>query len=314
MKGRVILTAGEMRAAEARSIAAGTSVETLMERAGQAAAAAIRRFAGPMPALVLCGPGNNGGDGYVVARALAAAGQDVRVAAAGEPRTPAAKAARAAWGGEVHDIADVEPAPLLIDSLFGTGLTRGLERDVAAALEALAGMARITAAIDLPSGVSTDDGAILSPVPDCDLAVTFQTLKPAHLLQPAARHMGRIVVADIGIEAASDLHEIARPRLAAVHWWQLKKITAHYYLDTAKRLVLAAHKAASFIHHVQPVVVQHGNLIYYQRVGFLDDLAPPLGHVFHEALRQIVQHAYSRPRMDSRAAQMRRSQAGSRRH
>lgn len=215
MKGRVILTAGEMRAAEARSIAAGTSVETLMERAGQAAAAAIRRFAGPMPALVLCGPGNNGGDGYVVARALAAAGQDVRVAATGEPKTAAASAARAAWGREVHALADVEPAPLLIDSLFGTGLTRGLLRDAAAELEALAGMARITAAIDLPSGISTDDGAILSPVPDCDLTVTFQTLKPAHLLQPAARHMGRIVVADIGIEAASDLHEIARPRLAA---------------------------------------------------------------------------------------------------
>ena len=70
-------------------------------------------------------------------------------------------------------------------------------------------------AIDLPSGVATDDGAILSPVPDYDLTITFQTLKPSHLLQPAARHMGRIVVADIGIAAASELTEIGRPRSRA---------------------------------------------------------------------------------------------------
>ena len=71
MTGRVILTAAEMRAAEAAAIAAGTPVEELMERAGKAAAEAIWRYAGPLPALVLCGPGNNGGDGYVIARELA---------------------------------------------------------------------------------------------------------------------------------------------------------------------------------------------------------------------------------------------------
>jgi hydroxyethylthiazole kinase-like uncharacterized protein yjeF len=186
-----------------------------MERAGTAAAEAIRRFAGPLPALILCGPGNNGGDGYVVARALRAAGQEVRVAATGEPKTPAARAARESWGGPVGAIADAEPAPLLVDSLFGTGLARPLDGDLVATWEALAGQARVNAAIDLPSGVATDDGALLSPVPRCDLTVTFQTLKPAHLLQPAARHMGRIVVADIGIAAASELHEIGRPRLSA---------------------------------------------------------------------------------------------------
>jgi hydroxyethylthiazole kinase-like uncharacterized protein yjeF len=68
-------------------------------------------------------------------------------------------------------------------------------------------------AVDLPSGVATDDGAILSPVPDCDLTVAFASLKPAHLLQPAARHMGRIVIADIGIEPESELRRIERPRL-----------------------------------------------------------------------------------------------------
>jgi ADP-dependent NAD(P)H-hydrate dehydratase / NAD(P)H-hydrate epimerase len=95
--GRPILTAAEMRAAEEQAIAAGTPVELLMERAGLAAAEAIWRFAGPMPALILCGPGNNGGDGYVVARALRERGVDVAVAALAAPVTQAAKAAAAAY-------------------------------------------------------------------------------------------------------------------------------------------------------------------------------------------------------------------------
>ena len=213
MTGRPILTAAEMRAAEERVTAAGTSVELLMERAGAAAADAIWRLAGPMPALVLCGPGNNGGDGYVIARLLAERGAEVRVAALAEPATPAAQAARQAWGGAVCPLASVEPAPLLIDCLFGTGLKRPL--DDAAKLLRLAERARLKVAIDLPSGVATDYGAILSPVPDFDLTVTFGALKPAHLLQPAARHMGRIVLADIGVEAGTQLHEISRPHLPA---------------------------------------------------------------------------------------------------
>jgi hydroxyethylthiazole kinase-like uncharacterized protein yjeF len=191
MSGRAILTAAEMRAAEEAAIAAGTGVEMLMERAGKAAAEAIWRYAGPLPALVLCGPGNNGGDGRVVARELRARGVAVR---------------EAAW----NDL-DGEGAPLLIDALFGTGLSRPLDERLARRLAELAGRAEVRVAIDLPSGVSTDDGAILSPVPDYDLTITFQTLKPSHLLQPAARHMGRLVVADIGIAATSRLAEIARP-------------------------------------------------------------------------------------------------------
>ena len=195
MTGRVILTAAEMRAAEAAVIGQGISVEELMERAGKAAAEAIWRYAGPIRALVLCGPGNNGGDGRVIARELRGRGMDVKSASLGDSH----------W----------EPAPLLIDALFGTGLSRPLDGAVAQRLLALAGQARVKVAIDLPSGAATDDGSLLSPVPDFDLTVTFQTLKPSHLLQPAARHMGRIVVADIGIPAASRLAEIARPEAAA---------------------------------------------------------------------------------------------------
>ncbi len=207
----IVLTAEEMRAAEARAIEEGTPVETLMDRAGIAAAEAIGVYAGPIPALVLCGPGNNGGDGYVIARALRERGAEVKVAALAEPTTPAASAAREAWDGPVASLDEAEPAPLLVDALFGTGLRRPF--DQADRLLALAGAARIRVAIDLPSGVATDDGALLSPVPDYDLTITFQTLKPSHLLQPAARHMGRIVVADIGIAATSELMTVERPRL-----------------------------------------------------------------------------------------------------
>ena len=91
---RPILTAQAMRAAEEAAIDGGTSVETLMERAGQALAEAVWRFAGPMPALILCGSGNNGGDGYVAARHLAARGFEVRVAALAEPTSDAAKWAK----------------------------------------------------------------------------------------------------------------------------------------------------------------------------------------------------------------------------
>jgi hydroxyethylthiazole kinase-like uncharacterized protein yjeF len=212
---RPVLTAAEMRSAEADTIAAGTPAMELMERAGAAAAEAIWRFAGPVPALVLCGPGNNGGDGYVIARILAERGAKVRVAAFAEPKTPDARAARSAWSGPVEALAEAEPAPLLVDALFGTGLARPLDSALSGRLLDLASAARLRIAIDLPSGIATDDGAILSPVPDFDLTISFATLKPSHLLQPAARHMGRLVVADIGVEADSALREIGRPKLRA---------------------------------------------------------------------------------------------------
>jgi hydroxyethylthiazole kinase-like uncharacterized protein yjeF len=214
MSDKVILTAAEMRAAEEVAIRSGTPVQELMERAGKAAAEATWRHAGPLPTLVLCGPGNNGGDGYVVARELRARGMNVRVAALAEPKSDAAQAARESWGGPVETLAEATPAPLLVDALFGTGLGRALDGSVAERLAALAGAAEVRVAIDLPSGVATDDGILLSPVPAFDLTITFQTLKPSHRLEPAARFMGRIVIADIGIAASSALCEIARPRFA----------------------------------------------------------------------------------------------------
>ncbi|HEU0135383.1 MAG TPA: NAD(P)H-hydrate dehydratase [Allosphingosinicella sp.] len=210
---RFILTSAEMRSAEDEAISEGTPAALLMERAGAAAAEAIARFAGTVPALVLCGPGNNGGDGYVIARRLAERGSKVRVAALAEPATAEARAARSSWTGPVEEISGASAEPLLVDALFGTGLARPLDEALSGRLAFLAAQARVRVAVDLPSGVSTDDGAILSPIPHFDMTVTFAALKPSHLLQPAARHMGRLAIADIGIEAESRLAAIGRPRL-----------------------------------------------------------------------------------------------------
>ena len=209
-----MLTAEAMRAAEQRAIDAGTSVETLMERAGAALAEAAYRYVGKIPALVLCGPGNNGGDGYVAARHLAQRGAQVRIAALDEPKSPAARRARTQWTGDVEPLDETTArAPLLIDALFGTGLKRGLEDVAQEQLSRLAAAARVTVACDLPSGVESDSGLELSPVPSFDLTVTFAALKPAHRLSPSMHKCGRLVLGDIGISAESDWFEIGAPHL-----------------------------------------------------------------------------------------------------
>jgi hydroxyethylthiazole kinase-like uncharacterized protein yjeF len=195
-----IVTGAEMRAAEAAAIASGTSAFALMQRAGVAAADAVAAYCGPAPTLVLTGPGNNGGDGYVVAQTLAARGWPVRVAALAPPATDAARAAAAGWAGPVESIATARPARILVDALFGTGLTRPLDATLVEAIQRLAA-GSIAVALDLPSGAATDDGACLSPLVACSLTVTFGALKPSHLLYPAAASMGRVVIADIGLGA-----------------------------------------------------------------------------------------------------------------
>jgi hydroxyethylthiazole kinase-like uncharacterized protein yjeF len=214
MSGRPILTAEAMRAAEQAAIDGGTTVEQLMERAGAALAEAVYRFAGPLPALVLCGPGNNGGDGYVAARHLAERGVQVRVAALADPNSEAAQSARSQWAGEVETLsATTAGAPLVIDSLFGTGLKRGLEASAIEQLTRLTREAVVKIACDVPSGVDSDSGAELSEVPAFDMTVAFGALKPAHLLYRAMHKCGRLVLADIGVTAEAKWHEIAPPLL-----------------------------------------------------------------------------------------------------
>ncbi|KQM70705.1 bifunctional ADP-dependent NAD(P)H-hydrate dehydratase/NAD(P)H-hydrate epimerase [Sphingomonas sp. Leaf20] len=214
IEGQPVLTAAEMRGAEEAVIATGISIDTLMDRAGTRIAHAVRRLAGANAVLILCGPGNNGGDGYVAARVLADLGATVRVAALSEPRTDAAKAARAGWGGPVETLGDARPAPVLVDALFGTGLTRPLDA-AAVQLRALADAANLSIALDLPSGLATDTGTALSTPPVFDLTLAPGAVKPAHLLQPAARYCGTIRLLDIGVPVTSQAAVLAPPVLAA---------------------------------------------------------------------------------------------------
>lgn len=193
-------------------MATGVSVDELMARAGDALAHAVWRFGGGHPVLVLCGPGNNGGDGYVAARQMRALGLDVRLAALGPPMTDVAQRAAAGWSGAIDSLDKVEAAPVVLDCLFGTGLSRPLDANCAAALNRLRAAARFMVAADLPSGVGTDDGAPLGAVP-VDLTMALGALKPAHLLHPAAALCGHIRVADIGLSADSPVHVLPRPQL-----------------------------------------------------------------------------------------------------
>ncbi len=214
MNARPILTAAAMRAAEQSTIDSGASVEQLMERAGAALAEATLRFAGKPPVLIVAGPGNNGGDGYVAARHLAERGVSVRVAAVAEPNRAAARSARSQWPGQVEALGpETAGAPVLIDALFGTGLKKALEDSLIKQLSRLAHAASARIACDLPSGVAADSGELLSATPKFDLTVVFGALKPAHRLMPAMAHCGRVVTADIGLAVTSEWFEIGRPAL-----------------------------------------------------------------------------------------------------
>jgi NAD(P)H-hydrate epimerase len=198
-----LLTNAEMAATDAAAVAAGVPGITLMENAGASVARAIATRFAPRPTLVLCGPGNNGGDGFVAARHLAAGGWPVRVAllgARGRLRGDAALAA-AAWDGDVLPLDPklLEGAEIVVDGLFGAGLARPLDGIARDTIEAAGRSAAPVVAIDVPSGVHGDTGAVLGAAAECALTVTFHRAKPGHFLLPGRGHVGELVVADIGI-------------------------------------------------------------------------------------------------------------------
>ncbi len=143
MAGTEIITTDEMRRADDAAIRAGTPGLTLMHRAGSAVAGRALALSGEGPILVLCGPGNNGGDGFVAARVLAEAGRDVAVALLGDrdALTGDAAAAAAEWPGPVADAAEAEPRgfTLVVDALFGAGLSRPLDGAAASLVERVNG-------------------------------------------------------------------------------------------------------------------------------------------------------------------------------
>ena len=257
-----VLTVAQMRAAEQALIAGGVPVDALMQRAGRGAADWVWRMAAGRPVTVLCGPGNNGGDGYVIAQALCERGLAVQVVAASEPRTSAARTARDLYAGAILSDEAEPTGTVLVDCLFGSGLTRPLD---AADLERLGRLARhhpVRIAIDLPSGIDSDTGARLNPdLPDWHLTIALGAWKPAHFLMPAMATMGQRRLVGIGCAAVADAAQVVgRPGLTA------PAATAHKYtrglvalvagaMPGAARLAAAAAQGAGagYVRLVQPL-------------------------------------------------------------
>jgi hydroxyethylthiazole kinase-like uncharacterized protein yjeF len=216
MTAAQVLTAAQMRAAEQALFDAGTSVSDLMEIAAGGAAEWIRRVAAGRSVTVLCGPGNNGGDGYVIARRLREAGNAVTVIAPLDPATDAAKEARRRWGGAVST-AGGAGGEVFVDCLFGSGLARPLVAEHALLLRDLAARHRVRVAVDLPSGVVSDTAAVLNDkLPAFDLTLALGAWKLAHWRLPGRALMGQMRLVPIGIaevEGAAQL--VGRPRISA---------------------------------------------------------------------------------------------------
>lgn len=264
IEGLPIVTAAAMRAAENAVFAGGVPQADLMERAGAAVAREAARFAMGRPVLVLAGPGNNGGDACVAARLLAKSGHDVMVAALGEAKEGAAAAMRAQWTGKVVDLADAPARPIVVDGLFGTGLTRPLAPDVAGHLQRLVTAAHFTLAIDLPSGMDTDLGRDLGAA-GATVTLALGAFKPAHLLGDGLDRCGHVLLDDIGIPIATVWLKVAMPRLSTPGSHS-QKYTRGLVAVLEGRMPGAARLASN--------AALHGGAGYVVRVGEEDGQGP----------------------------------------
>jgi NAD(P)H-hydrate epimerase len=208
-----LLTPVEMSLADRLAVEAGVASLALMERAGAAVAQAIRDRYAPCRTLVLCGPGNNGGDGFVAARHLSEAGWPVTLALFGDRARLRGDAAAMAsrYHREVHSAAPgiVAGHDLIVVALFGAGLSKPVEGEAAGLIEAVNAAGLPVVAVDLPSGIDGATGAERGVAVHAALTVTFFRLKPGHLLYPGRARCGEIVLADIGIPPG--VLEIVKP-------------------------------------------------------------------------------------------------------
>ena len=221
-----LLTCAQMAMADAATIAAGRSGIDLMEAAGRAVADVVLERHLARPLVVLCGPGNNGGDGFVAARLLHEAGWPVQVALLGDRGALRGDAAWAsqAWKGPVMALSLdlLHGRPLVIDALFGAGLHRPIDGVAGEIIDRMNVEALRVISVDVPSGLHGDSGIVLGRAPMAECTVTFFRGKPGHYSVEGLRHCGTLRVADIGV-AQSVLAEIA-PQLwlnAPALWQQL---------------------------------------------------------------------------------------------
>ncbi|MGE0063149.1 MAG: NAD(P)H-hydrate dehydratase [Xanthobacteraceae bacterium] len=219
-----LLTTAEMAEADRLTIAGGVPGIDLLERAGAAVADAVAALAAGKTVTVVAGPGNNGGDGFVAARRLMERGYAVRLALVGDRGRLEGDAALAAarWSGPVEgaDPAALAAADIAVDALFGAGLAREVEGLPRAMIEAINALGKPVIAVDLPSGINGDSGAVMGAAVRATGTVTFFRRKPGHLLLPGRLHCGRLQVTDIGIP--SRVLETVRPQTFANEpslWW-----------------------------------------------------------------------------------------------
>jgi ADP-dependent NAD(P)H-hydrate dehydratase / NAD(P)H-hydrate epimerase len=252
-----ILTPQHMYQADALAVASGIPSLKLMENAGRAVVAAIIKRYKKCAVAVICGPGNNGGDGFVVARLLAAKKWTVRVYLVGERTRLKGDAAvmAAKWKGRVGTFKDFENNiggksghRLIVDAIYGAGLNRDFPGYLA---DGMHGAAIPIVAIDVPSGIDGLTGQVRNACPIADVTVTFFRKKPAHLLQPGRRLCGEIVVADIGIadEIADALpiriYENAKPDLPDVRAFEHKYQRGHALVWSGPELNTGAARLAA---------------------------------------------------------------------
>jgi NAD(P)H-hydrate epimerase len=199
-----LLTSEEMGQADRLAMEGEVPGLELMENAGRAVADEVAtRFPDASEVAVLCGPGNNGGDGFVAARHLLDRGYRVRLGFKGEPNRlpPDAASMAKAWTGAVEPLSAelLSRAEIVVDALFGAGLARPIEGDFAALIETVNAGGLPVVAVDVPSGVDGTTGAVKGIAVRALATVTFFRLKPGHLLLPGRALCGETRVADIGI-------------------------------------------------------------------------------------------------------------------
>jgi len=198
-----LLSACQMRAAEQYMITHGLQSYALMQRAGEAVAAYVASYYKARKILVLCGTGNNGGDGFILAQNLLAGGENVSIALWGEVKSLKGDAAKAAaqYKGKVIPLAKamLNGNPLIIDALFGAGLTRPVEGAAAQLIHKINATRLDVIAVDIPSGVQGDTGEILGVAISAAITLTFAYKKYAHVLMPGRIMCGEVIVADIGV-------------------------------------------------------------------------------------------------------------------
>ncbi len=215
MSSSQVLTVSQMQAAEQAIFDEGTSVDELMRIAGTGAAEWVWRVAAGRSVTVLCGPGNNGGDGYVIAETLRKRGLTVQVVAPIGPKTDAARNAHRTFRGNTLSSGKDAKGQVLVDCLFGSGLTRELSPEHHLLLRDLAARHGIRIAIDLPSGVESDSGNQLNErLPTYHLTLALGAWKFAHWRLPARANMGELRLVEIGVPATPGAAElIEKPAL-----------------------------------------------------------------------------------------------------